>query len=286
MDDGDHQSGAGPVKAKRILVTGNGKKPGIREAVEAALPVIGARAEVVGPDLDPESDLSGADADVAMSFGGDGTILSMARRLGGRAVPILGVNLGRKGFLAELRADDLAAGVDALVSGEYRVSRRMMLDVRASFGPCGPALNDAVINRGTLSRMLALEVFVDGGLVAHHDGDGLIIATPTGSTAYSLSAGGPLVTPGVEALLIVPICPHSLSTRPIVVDAGCAVTVRVVDGGREAHLTVDGQVDWPLEAGAEVEVRRATTPALLVDLGRRDWFRTIRDKLHWTEAKE
>jgi NAD+ kinase len=274
------------AKVKRILVAGNGKKPGIREAVEAALPVIGARAEIVGPDLDPASDLSGVDADVVLSFGGDGTILSIARRLGGGTVPILGVNLGRKGFLAELRADDLEVGIDALVAGDYRVSRRTMLDVSASFGPCGPALNDAVINRGALSRMLSLEVLIDGELVAHIDGDGLIIATPTGSTAYSLSAGGPLVAPEVDAILIVPICPHSLSTRPIVVDASRSIHIRVVDGGREAHLTMDGQVDWPLEAGAEVKVRRADAPALLVELGMLNWFRTIREKLAWTGAKE
>ena len=249
-------------------------------------PVIRARAEVVGPDLDPASDLSGLEANAVLSFGGDGTILSTARRLYGRPMPILGVNLGRKGFLAELRAEDLEVGVEALVSGDYSVSRRMMLDVRASFGHCGPALNDAIINRGALSRMLALEVLVNGELVAHHDGDGLIIASPTGSTAYSLSAGGPLVAPGVEAILIVPICPHSLSTRPIVVDADREISVRLVDGGHEAHLTVDGQVEWPLEAGTEVAVRRAAEPALLVELGRRNWFRTIREKLHWTEAKE
>ena len=272
-------------KVKRVLVAGNGEKPGIREAVEAALPVIRARAEVVGAELDPASDLSGVDADVALSFGGDGTLLSIARRLGGGALPILGVNLGRKGFLAELPTDDLEAGIDALVSGRYRISQRMMLEVGASFGACGLALNDAVVNRGALSRMLALEVLVDGELVAHHEGDGLIVASPTGSTAYSLSAGGPLVTPEVDAILVVPICAHSLSTRPIVVDASRTIGVRIVDGGREAHLTVDGQVDWPLKPGTEVEVRRAAAPALLVELGRRSWFRTVREKLHWPEAR-
>ncbi len=272
-------------KVKRVLVAGNGEKPGIREAVEAALPVIRARAEVVGAELDPASDLSGVDADVALSFGGDGTLLSIARRLGGGALPILGVNLGRKGFLAELPTDDLEAGIDALVSGRYRISQRMMLEVGASFGACGLALNDAVVNRGALSRMLALEVLVDGELVAHHEGDGLIVASPTGSTAYSLSAGGPLVTPEVDAILVVPICAHSLSTRPVVVDASRTIGVRIVDGGREAHLTVDGQVDWPLKPGTEVEVRRAAAPALLVELGRRSWFRTVREKLHWPEAR-
>ncbi len=274
------------AKVKRILIVGNREKPGIREAVDAALPVIEARAEVVGVDLDPGSDLSGVDADIALSFGGDGTLLSITRRLSGKALPVLGVNLGRKGFLAELPTDELEVGIDALAGGEYRVSRRMMLDVHVSSGCCGPALNDAVINRGALSRMLALEILVDGDLVAHHDGDGLIVASPTGSTAYSLSAGGPLVTPGVAAILIVPICPHSLSTRPIVVEAESTISVRIVDGGLEAHLTVDGQLDWPLKAGAEVEVRRADEPALLVELGRRSWFRTVREKLHWTEAKE
>jgi NAD+ kinase len=134
--------------------------------------------------------------------------------------------------------------------------------------------------------MLALEILVDGELVAHQEGDGLIVASPTGSTAYSLSAGGPLVTPEVDAMLIVPICPHSLGTRPFVVDAGRRLEVRVVDGGREAHLTVDGQVDWPLGAGAHVEVRRADAPALLVDLGLRSWFGTVREKLHWTQPND
>lgn len=276
----------GSTKVKRLFVVGNGGKPGVREAVDRAMPLLRARAEVAGADLDPAADLSGVDADVVLSFGGDGTLLSIARRLGGAAVPILGVNLGRKGFLAELPADDIAGGLDALARGAYRISRRMMLDVRCTFGPCGRALNDAVINRGALSRMLAFEVLVDGELVAHHDGDGLIVATPTGSTAYSLSAGGPLVTPEVDAMLVVPICPHSLSTRPVVVESGRTVGVRIVDGGREAHLTVDGQAEWPLGPGTEVIVKRSPEPALLVELGKRNWFRTVREKLHWTQAKE
>lgn len=274
------------AKMRRALVVGNAEKKGVREAVERALPAIGARMEIVGTDLDLGSDLSGAEADVALSFGGDGTLLSIARRLGGRAVPILGVNLGHKGFLAELSADEIDSGVDALCRGEYRVSRRMMLEVRASAGERGLALNDAVVSRGALSRMLTLEVLVDGELVVRHEGDGLIVASPTGSTAYSLSAGGPLVTPEVDAMLVVPICPHSLSTRPVVIGASHAIGVRIVDGGHEAHLTMDGQLDWPLEPGTEAEVRRAERPALLVELGRRDWFHTVREKLHWTEPKK
>ena len=161
----------------------------------------------------------------------------------------------------------------------------MMLDVETSSGEAGRGLNDAVLTRGPLSRMLAFEVRVDGELAAEHDGDGLIVASPTGSTAYSLSAGGPLLMPDVEALLVVPICAHSLGTRPVVLDAARTVEVRLTGGGREAHLTIDGQVDWPLGPGATVTVRRSPARALLVELGRRSWFGTVREKLHWTPAK-
>ncbi len=273
-----------PVKS--LFVAGNGEKPGIREAVEKALPLLRERAEVSGVELDLASDLSGVDADLVLAFGGDGTLLSIARRLGGAEVPILGVNLGRKGFLAELSTDELARGLDDVLAGRHRVSRRMMLDVETSSGVRERALNDAVVAGGSLSRMLAFEVRVDGELVAEHDGDGLIVASPTGSTAYSLSAGGPLVAPDVEAILVVPICAHSLSTRSVVLDASRTVEVRVMGGGQEAHLTIDGQVARPLEPGAVVSVKRSPGRALLVEMGKRSWFRTVREKLHWTPAKD
>lgn len=273
------------LPVKRLFVAANGEKPGIREAVEKALPLLRERAEISGVELDPNSDLSGVDADLVLAFGGDGTLLSVARRLTGAEVPILGVNLGRKGFLAELSTGEVAGALGELLAGSYRVSRRMMLEVATSSGVSERGLNDAVLTRGSLSRMLAFEVRVDGELVAEHDGDGLIVASPTGSTAYSLSAGGPLVTPGVDAFLVVPICAHSLGTRPVVLDAARTVEVRLTGEGREAHLTVDGQVDWPLGPGATVTVKRSAARALLVELGRRSWFGTVRQKLHWTPAK-
>jgi NAD+ kinase len=273
------------LSAKRIFVAGYGEKPGLREEVERALPLLREQAEVVAVDLDLGSDLSRVDADLVLSFGGDGTFLSVARRLAGSEVPVLGVNLGRKGFLTQLSCGELSEGLDRVLA-RARVSRRMVLEVESSDGAKALGLNDAVVARGALSRVLSVEVRVNGEFAARHDGDGLIVATPTGSTAYSLSAGGPLVEPEMEALLVVPICPHTLSTRPVVLGAERTVEVHLLDSGPEAHLTVDGQTERPLEPGERVIVRRDPRPVRLVELERKSWFGTVREKLHWTPAKD
>jgi NAD+ kinase len=253
---------SGEASPKRLFVAGNGGKPGVREAVDAALPALRERADVVAVDLDLSSDLSAVEADLVLSFGGDGTLLSVARRLAGREVPLLGVNLGRMGFLTEVSCDELEDGLGAVLGGRARISRRMMIEIETSDGERAIGLNEAVVTRGALSRILSLEVRVDGELVARHDGDGIILATPTGSTAYSASAGGPLVEPEMEALLVVPICPHTLSTRPLVLGAEKAVEVHLLESGPEAHLSVDGQMDTPRERGAP---RRTRPPQLVRD---------------------
>ena len=276
---------------KRVFIACSGRKPGVGEALEELLPLVEDRAEVVGVDRDLTAELRSVEADLVLVLGGDGTFLSVARRLAGSDCPVLGVNLGRMGFLTEVPWDESASALEAALAGECRVSRRMMLEVETSFGAKAVGLNDAVVTRGALSRILSLEVRVDGGYATQHDGDGVIVATPTGSTAYSLSAGGPLVSPDVEALLVVPICPHTLSTRPLVLGADRQIDIHVRDSGTAkplpgVHLTVDGQINWPLEPGSRVTVRRHPRPVRVVEVGRRTWFQTVREKLHWVPVKD
>ena len=270
---------------KRLFIAGNGERAAVSEAIDTVLALAGGRAEVVGVDRALDADLRAVEADLVLALGGDGTFLSVARRLAGSDVPVLGVNLGRMGFLTEVSLDDCAAALDAALAGECCVSPRMMIDVETSFGAKAVGMNDAVVTRGALSRILSLEVRVDGGYATQHDGDGLIVATPTGSTAYSLSAGGPLVAPDVEALLVVPICPHTLSTRPLILGSARTIDVHVKESGPEAQLTVDGQLNWPLEPDSRVTVRRHPHAVRVVEVGRRTWYETVREKLHWVPAK-
>lgn len=271
---------------KRILVVGNGDRPAVKEAAFNALPIVRAGGQLAGVDLSADSDLGGADADLILAFGGDGTILAVARRLRGAQIPVLGVNLGRTGFLAEVSVDPLAEGLENVLSGRTAPTPRMMLEV--NFGPDGQvlALNDVVVTRGATSRMLSLEVRVDDVFASQYDGDGVIVSTPTGSTAYSLSAGGPLVSPELNVIILTPICPHAASSRPIVVGGGRTVEIRLRGGYRGAHLTVDGQLDRVVEPTENIRVRRAERPFLLIDFGWHRWFQTVRSKLHWTPAKE
>ena len=269
-----------------MFVACSSRRPDVCEAVDEMLPVIERHVEVVGVDRNQDADLSSVDADLVLVLGGDGTFLSVARRLGGSEVPVLGVNLGRMGFLTEITREELIEALTTALAGEGTIRPRMMIEVETSFGARAVGLNDAVVTRGALSRMLSLEVRVDGEYAARHDGDGVIVATPTGSTAYSLSAGGPLVSPDVQALLVTPICPHTLSTRPLVLGAERTIEVHVRDSGPEAHLTVDGQLSWPLEPDSRVTVRRHPHPVHTVEVGSRTWFETVRDKLHWLPAKD
>lgn len=269
-----------------MLIAGSAARPTVRDAIEKALPLVEERAELVGVDRDLDQDLRAVDADLILALGGDGTFLSVARRLAGSDCPILGVNLGRMGFLTEVSLAECADVLEAALAGECPITRRMLLEVESSSGGSAVGLNDAVVTRGALSRILSLEILVDGEFVVRHDGDGLIVATPTGSTAYSLSAGGPLVAPDVEALLVTPICPHTLSTRPLIIGAGRTVEVHVRESGPEAHLTVDGQKSFPLDPGSHVTVRRHPHPVRVVEAGRRTWFQTVREKLHWLPVKD
>lgn len=233
----------------------------------------------------PRSELAER-ADLLVVLGGDGTLLAVARAVGARDVPILGVNLGSLGFLTETSREDLFPTLEALLAGRLSIEERMRFWVTVERGErrLGEyiALNDAVISNTELSRMVHLETRADGAPLTTYHADGLIVSTPTGSTAYSLSAGGPIVLPTLQAILLTPICPHTLTQRPLVLPDTCRVEVRVDDtrGGR-VHLTVDGQVGLDLEQGDAVSVSRSEHPARLLVAPERNPFAGLRAKLRW-----
>ncbi len=225
-------------------------------------------------------------ADLAISVGGDGTLLSTVRAIGSRETPILGVNLGSLGFLTQTRREELAAALDAVVSGHATVERRSVLEVKRDGGrPAGQsiALNDVVFSKKDMARLFSLSLLVDDEWVADYRADGLIVATPTGSTAYNLAAGGPLIVPEVEALLATPICPHSLSQRPLILPATARLTVRLSEGqtSSNVHVTLDGQVGFPLAPGESAHVSRGQHAVYLIRPPGKTFFTTLRDKLGW-----
>jgi NAD+ kinase len=229
-----------------------------------------------------------ARAGLVLVLGGDGTLLSMADCIAhaGRHVPILGVNFGSLGFLTEVTLPELHAALEAALTGRARVEDRMMLratTVRPSAPPrTEVAVNDVVINKAARSRLINLSVFVGDEFVTQVRADGLIIATPTGSTAYNLSAGGPVIEPSVDALVLTPIAPHTLSNRPIVIPASATVRVKPVLGERdEAFVTFDGQAGFELRSGDEISVSRADEPMRLIRPATRSYFEVLREKLNW-----
>ena len=224
--------------------------------------------------------------DALLTLGGDGTLLRGARALAGRAVPILGVNLGRLGFLTSCGVEDLEAGVERLARGDYTAERRMALDVRA-LDESGTerqrwfALNDVVLHKGGFARMVSLHVAANGESIASYSADGIVIATPTGSTAYSLSAGGPIVYPTVESILLTPISPHTMSVRPLVLPPSAEVTLRAEDGPEELLVTVDGQVGTKFARGETLVVCRSDRAVQIVRFPGTTFFARMRLKLGW-----
>ena len=227
------------------------------------------------------------EADLLVVLGGDGTLLSVARAVEQRAVPILGINLGTLGFLAEVSVDEMLDALGRTLAGEMAIEPRMRLAVRLTRDGrelrSWLALNDAVITKGASARIVDLEARADGQLVTTYHADGLIVSTPTGSTAYSLSAGGPILLPGVPSLVLTPICPHALTQRPLVLPDSVAIEVIVHPRGGEVQLAIDGQEGAPLHDGDLVAVRRSEHPTLLVVPRQHSRFEVLRTKLRWGE---
>jgi len=222
--------------------------------------------------------------EVVSVFGGDGTLLHAARLVGASGVPILGINLGSLGFLTEVKLDEVYGAFEGLLSGKYQLEDRVLLDVEVLRGKKLEAhylaLNDAVINKGALARIIELEVSVNSQPVLLTRADGLIISTPTGSTAYSLAAGGPILYPTLEAFIIAPICPHTLTNRPVVIPDRHVVEI-CLRHGTEVMLTVDGQVGMPLEQQDCLRIRRAQSTLKLVMPFGNSFFKLLREKLRW-----
>jgi NAD+ kinase len=226
-------------------------------------------------------------AELVVVLGGDGTLISGARLVGDREVPILGVNLGSLGFLTEITLNELYPALESCLNGDYSVSERMML--RASIVRDGEeiaehrVLNDAVINKGALARIIDLETTVNGSYLTTFKADGLIISTPTGSTGYTLSANGPIVHPELECLVITPICPHTLTNRPIVVASDVQITVELKSVDEDVLLTLDGQVGVELKNGDVIRIAKAEQRTRLVRSRSKDYFEVLRTKLKWGE---
>ena len=226
-----------------------------------------------------------AESDVVVVLGGDGTLLSVARASGSRPVPVLGVNLGTLGFLTEVALDELFAAMERVLADEIRVEPRMRLDVRVLRGgdvrASYLALNDAVITGAALARMIEIETRANGLDVTTYHADGLIVATPTGSTAYSLSAGGPIVLPEVEAMMLTPICPHTLTQRPLVLPGRTEIELRMRSRSDGVQLTVDGQAGVALREEDVVSVRQSSHPLHLITSSVRTRYEILREKLRW-----
>jgi NAD+ kinase len=222
--------------------------------------------------------------DVMIVLGGDGTLLHAARLIGSAGIPILGVNLGSLGFLTEVKLDEMYSALEGLLSGQYQSEERVLLNVEVIRGGQAAArylaLNDAVINKGALARIIELEVRVNSQPVLFTRADGLIISTPTGSTAYSLAAGGPILYPTLDAFIIAPICPHTLTNRPVVIPDRDAVEV-YLRRGTDVMLTVDGQVGMPLQQHDSLRVCRAESTLRLVLPFGSTFFKLLREKLRW-----
>ncbi|WP_027363441.1 NAD(+)/NADH kinase [Desulfotruncus alcoholivorax] len=228
-------------------------------------------------------------ADCLIVLGGDGTLLHSARLAAPFGVPIFGVNLGRLGFLTEVDIPHIHLALERLLAGQYTIEERMMLEagVIREGQPYEPVtgLNDAVITKGGFARLIVLDTFVDGQHFNTYYADGVIVATPTGSTAYSLSAGGPLVVPHLDLMVVTPICPHALWARPLVIAAGSEVRVTLLSRQGEVMLTMDGQHGMRLNYGDIVKVRRAEHRAKFIKLNNRTFFNILREKLKEGDGK-
>jgi NAD+ kinase len=282
----------------RLLIVANTEKPLVRPELERLIPWLKQRVEVVGVEEGCDADWSNLSADLILVLGGDGTLLAVARKLAGRQIPVIGINFGRLGFLADFTPDQFRPRFEEMLKSGVPISRRSVLE--ASVLPSGAqvrftdaaevakarrhvstALNEVVVTAGPPFRMIDLELSADSEAGVGYSGDGVIVSTASGSTAYNVSAGGPIMSPNVDAMCITPICPHSLSFRPVVIstESTVLITARRVNVG--TTIIFDGQATSKLEAGERIVIRRNPNDMLLVDNPDTKEWAVLAEKLHW-----
>jgi NAD+ kinase len=226
-------------------------------------------------------------SDILLVLGGDGTLLAAARVAAPRRIPILPVNMGSLGFLTSFTVEELYPALEETLAGRSSMSERVMLQVELLRGSTvldlQHVLNDAVVNKSTLARMIELELSIDDDFVCRYRADGLVLATPTGSTAYSLSAGGPIVHPSVEAFVITPICPHTLTDRPVVVRDSSTIEVKLAENSESVFLTLDGQKGIPMQSEDRIRITRSPQCLKLIQPPKKSYFEILRSKLKWGE---
>lgn len=225
------------------------------------------------------------DADLIVVLGGDGTMISTARLIGDKDALVLGINYGSLGYLTDFRIEEMFPAIEAILAGNYEIDRRVMLDAEHWRDDqklaIGRVLNDVVINKAALARIIEIEVKLNGLFVNSFRADGLIVSTPTGSTAYNLSAGGPIIYPSMNAIVMTPICPFTLTNRPIVVPDHAEISLALDNENEGVILSLDGQTGYPMRAGDRVVIRKSRTTFNIVQPANRNYFDVLRDKLKW-----
>jgi NAD+ kinase len=279
----------------RLLIIANTDKPKVATALKEMIPWIEKRVQVIGVDTQINNEQHRVDADAILVLGGDGTLLSAARRLAGRQIPLLGVNFGRLGFLAGFTPEQFKHHFEHFASGKLPVTKRRVLQVSVAAPEGGDpdrfsatALNDAVITAGHPFHMIELQISAnsaDGGENASEGvsyfGDGVIVSTASGSTAYNVSAGGPIISPTVDAICITPMCPHTLTFRPVVIGSDSVVRITAVRVNEGTTLFCDGQESTRLSAGETVIIQKNPDPVLLVENPDVGEWRNLAEKLNW-----
>lgn len=284
----------------RIGIISKPDDPKVTDTVRALADHLLDRGLCVTADERTRSLLDGADcrscaspeladkSDLIVVVGGDGTLLGAARAYAADGVPLLGVNLGRLGFLVDISPDRMLTAVDRIIDGEFDEERRFLLGARIGDSPdvndITPALNDVVLHKWNTPRMVEFETYIDGRFVNSQRSDGLIVSTPTGSTAYALSGGGPLMHPSLNAVILVPICPHTLSNRPIVVNGDSRIEIRIMgDDHEHVRISCDGQTDRPIIAGEQLYIEKFHSPVRLLHPKGHDHYKILRAKLGWAD---
>lgn len=286
------------MKSKSIGILTKPKFPEVKATLQAVVSWLRGRqidvlldttsaALLAEPGGIQKTQLAGK-ADVLLVLGGDGTMLNAARLAGERSIPILGVNMGGLGFLTEVRLENLYPSLERVFANDFVLDERLMLKTHVHrHGETvaqGTVLNDVVVSKGTLARMIELKISIQGQFVTNLRGDGLIVSTPTGSTAYSLSAGGPIVNPAVQSLMLTPICPHTLTHRPLIVQGDVEIDVTLTSKDEGAMATLDGQVGVALTQGDTVVMNVSDQRTRLIRFPETQYYEVLREKLKWGDG--